>query len=292
MRYLIRFGFMAMTIMICCSSAFSQQGPPPGSYVQSCANIQMRDGNLYANCQDNDGRWRSTVLPAAYQCVGDVTNINGELRCNRRPDWRDQDSLPRGSYRLTCRSIRMRGDTLSAKCQASDGRWLRTSLNDVDRCVGEIVNDEGHLECGRQAWQAGGAFVQTCTPIYANGNVLRARCQTSDGRWVWSSLNNADSCRGGIVNVEGQLRCGGGDRDDGDRGRDQDRNGDRGRGQDNRGIPQGGYMQTCRNIERQGNRLHAQCETSDHRRLWTDLDDIDRCRGEINNDEGHLVCAR
>lgn len=289
MRNLIRLGLIAITTVVFHGSGIAQ-GPPPGSYRQTCANIQMRDGNLYANCQDTDSRWRSTVLPQAFQCVGDVTNINGELRCNRRDDWHDQDSLPRGSYRLTCRSIRMRGDSLNARCQTSDGRWLRTTLNDVDHCVGEIVNDEGRLECGRSSWQVGGTFVQTCSPIYLNGDVLRARCQTSDGRWVWSSLNDADSCRTGVINIEGQLRCGGGDRDDHDRGRDQD--GDHGRDGDNRGVPRGGYMQTCRNIERQGDRLHAQCETSDHRWLWTDLDDIDRCRSEIENNEGHLVCNR
>lgn len=285
MRNLIRFGLIAVTIMTCLS-AFSQQGPPPGSYVQTCANIQMREGTLFANCQDTDGRWRSTVLPAAYQCVGDVTNINGELRCNRRNDWHDQDSLPRGSYRETCRNIRQQGDSLSAKCQAVNGRWVRSTLNDIDHCVGEIVNDDGHLECGRSAWQVGGPFVQTCAPIYVNGDVLRARCQTSDGRWVWSSLNNPNNCRAGIINMNGQLACGGGDADDHrDRGGD-DRN--RGGG----GVPQGGYMQTCRNIERRGDTLHAQCETRDNRWVWSDLNDVDRCRGEINNDNGQLVCPK
>jgi hypothetical protein len=285
MRNLIRFGLIAVTITFWHGSAFCQ-GPPPGSYVQTCANIQMRDGTLFANCQDTDGRWRSTVLPQAYQCVGDVTNINGELRCNRREDWHDQDSLPRGSYRETCRDIRMRGDYLSARCQTMSGRWNRTSLNDIDHCVGEIVNDDGNLRCGRRAWQAGGPFVQTCAPIYLFGDVLRARCQTRDGRWVWTGLNDADACRAGIVNVDGQLRCGGGDRDDHDRDRDHDQDHDRG------GIPRGGYMQTCRNVERRGDTLHAQCETRDGRWIWTDLNDIDRCRSEINNDDGRLVCAR
>ena len=294
MRNLIRLGLIAVTAACCYSSAFSQ-APPPGSYVQTCSNIQMRQGTLFANCQDTQGRWRSTVLPAAYECVGDVTNINGELRCNRRDNWQDADDLPRGSYRETCRNIRVRGDYLSARCQTMSGRWNRTSLNDIDHCVGEIVNDDGNLRCGRQAWQVSGTFVQTCAPIYLFGDVLRARCQTADGRWVWTGLNDADACRAGIVNINGQLRCGGGDRDDHDRYRDRDQDRDRDRdreGDRDRGIPRGGYMQTCRNIERQGDRLHAQCETSDHRWLWTDLDDIDHCRGEINNDEGRLVCAR
>jgi CVNH domain len=300
MRNLIRLGLIAATMVSFHSSAFSQ-GPPPGSYRETCSNVQMRGGTLFANCQDTEGRWRSTVLPEAYECVGDVTNINGELRCNRRDDWRDRDSLPRGSYRETCRQIRVSGDYLSAKCQTMSGRWNRTSLNDLDRCVGEIVNDDGNLRCGRRAWQVRGTFVETCAPIYLLGDVLRARCQTRDGGWVWTGLNDADGCRAGIVNVDGQLRCGGGDRDDYDRGRDRDHDGDRDgdrdreRGGDrdrDRGIPRGGYAQTCRNIERRGDTLRAECERRDGRWVWSDLGDIDRCRSEINNDDGRLVCAR
>lgn len=290
MPNLIRLGWIAVTMVCCYGSAFSQ-APPPGSYAQTCANIQMRQGTLFANCQDTEGRWRSSVLPAAYDCVGDVTNINGELRCNRRENWRDADDLPRGSYRETCRDIRRRGDSLTAKCQTMSGRWNRTALNDIGRCVGEIVNDDGNLQCGRRAWQVSGTFVQTCAPIYVQGDVLRARCRTTDGRWVWTGLNDADACRAGIVNLNGQLRCGGGDRDDHDHDRDRDRDHD---GDHDRGgaIPRGGYMQTCRNIERHGDNLHAQCETRDGRWVWSDLADIDRCRSEINNDDGRLVCAR
>jgi CVNH domain len=286
MRNLIKLGLFGVILVLCHSSAFSVQGPPLGSYRQTCANIQMRDGTLFANCQDAAGRWRSTVLPAALECVGDVTNINGELACNRRNDWRDRDLLPRGSFRETCRNIRMRGDSLSARCQTMSGSWIRSSLDDVDHCVGEIVNDDGHLQCGRRGWQATGTFVQTCAPIYINGDVLHARCQTGDGRWVWSSLNDADGCRAGIINIDGQLRCGGGDGDDRDRGHEGDH--DRGHG----GLPRGSYAQTCQSIELHGDTLHARCETRDGHWISTDLNDVDRCRGDVTNQDGHLVCSR
>ncbi len=288
MRNLIRLGLIAMTLVFC-HNAFGVQGPPPGSYRQTCASIQMRNGTLFANCQDMDGRWRSTVLPEAYECVGDVTNINGELRCNRREEWRDRDSLPRGSYRETCRSIRLFGDMLTARCQAINGRWVRTSLDDIGHCIGEIVNDDGHLECGRRPWGVSGTFVQTCAPIYVRGDDLRARCQTMDGRWVWTSLDRFETCHGGIVNIDGQLRCGGGDYD---RDRDRDRDGDRDRDHDrDRGFPRGTYAQTCRNIEIQGDRLHAQCQTREGRWNWTDLDNFRRCVGDVTNIDGHLICS-
>jgi CVNH domain len=287
MRNLIRFGFIALTIALCHSSAYCMQGPPPGSYRQTCANIQMRSGTLFANCQDTDGRWRSTVLPAAYDCAGDVTNIDGELRCNRRDNWRDRDLLPRGSYRETCRDIRRNGDTLSAKCQAINGRWSRTALYDVDHCIGEVINDDGHLQCGRRSWQARGTYVQSCAPIYVRGDDLRARCQTRDGRWVWTSLDGFERCHGDVINIDGQLRCGEGDRDD-HRGGDRD---DHGGGDRDRGLPRGTYVQTCKDIEIQGDRLHARCQTRDGRWEWTDLDDFRRC-GDVTNVDGHLVCSR
>jgi hypothetical protein len=303
MRNIIRIGFTVAAIALCVGSAHGIQGPPEGSYRQTCSNIQMRDGTLYANCQDTDGRWRSTVLPEARECVGDVTNINGELRCNRREEWRERDSLPRGSYRETCREIRVRGDMLFARCQTISGRWMRSSLDDIGRCVGEIVNDDGRLQCGRRPWQAAGAYVQTCAPIYVNGDMLRARCQTRDGRWVWTSLNDFDHCREGIVNINGQLRCGGGDRDDRDRDRDRDREDhdrDRDRDRDDHDRdrdhdhdrPRGTYAQTCRDIEIRGDHLHARCQTRDGDWISADLDDFNRCRGDITNVDGHLVCSR
>jgi len=293
MRNLIKLGFIAMSTVVCLSSAFCVQGPPPGSYRETCANIQMRSGTLFANCQDMEGRWRSTVLPETYECVGDVTNINGELRCNRHEGWRQHDSLPRGSYRETCREVRVRGDYLSARCETMDGRWTRTSLDDIGRCIGEIVNDDGRLACGRRPWIASGTYVQTCAPIYVRGDDLRARCQTQDGRWVWTSLDGFERCHEGIINIDGRLRCGGGDRDDRDHDGDRDHDRDRDRDHDrDRGLPRGTYVQTCRDIQVQGDRLHAQCQASDGRWHGTDLDDVGRCRGDITNVEGRLVCSR
>lgn len=281
MRNLIRLGFIIVAMAFFYSSAYgaAQWGVPSGSYRQTCANIQVRNGTLFANCQDTDGRWRSTVLPYVDDCVGDVANIDGQLRCNRRDDWRERDSLPRGSYVETCRHIRMRGDSLTAQCETMSGRWVHSTLNDVDRCVGEVVNDDGQLQCGRRGWLASGSYVQTCAPIYVRGDDLRARCQARDGRWVWSSLGDFERCGGGIVNDNGHLRCGGGDRDDRDRDRD-------------RGVPRGSYVQTCRDIQMHGDRLIATCQAEDGRWYRTELDDVDRCRGDISNNNGRLVCGR
>ncbi len=58
-------------------------------------------------------------------------------------------ALPRGSYLRTCHHVGVtRHATLFATCRRIDGRWRRTSLHRVDRCVGDISNRDGRLFCG------------------------------------------------------------------------------------------------------------------------------------------------
>jgi CVNH domain len=57
-------------------------------------------------------------------------------------------SVPQGSYRTSCTDVRMEDRTLTAVCRIADGREQRTSLTDVNRCVGDIGNDNGALTCG------------------------------------------------------------------------------------------------------------------------------------------------
>jgi hypothetical protein len=56
---------------------------------------------------------------------------------------------PPGSYLRSCTDIRMRGDTLLAVCRRADGRMQRSVLADVNRCVGDIGNQDGELVCNR-----------------------------------------------------------------------------------------------------------------------------------------------
>ena len=55
--------------------------------------------------------------------------------------------LPQGSYLQSCQQIGIQGDTLFAVCRTMDGRELRTSLPQVSRCVGDIGNNNGNLQC-------------------------------------------------------------------------------------------------------------------------------------------------
>ena len=65
----------------------------------------------------------------------------------------EAQGLPHGSYLRSCWNAGMRGDTLIAVCRTVDGRERRASLPSVSRCVGDIGNNNGHLQCN----YAGGA---------------------------------------------------------------------------------------------------------------------------------------
>jgi CVNH domain len=140
-----------------------------------------------------------------------------------------------------------------------------------------------------EAYQGGiprGDYQLTCRDIRSNGYVVRARCEKRNGGWRNTSLDYRD-CRGGLINDDGNLRCGsgygGGRHEGGWQG---------GGGWQGRGIPPGDYKLTCRNIRANGNRLDASCEKRNGNWRNTTLDNYDRCRSMIVNDDGHLRCGR
>ena len=203
---------------------------PSGGYTQTCRDVRVRYGALRALCQDRTGAWVDTSLDAFSRCNGVIQNIDGQLRCvtnherdhDRYRDWdrdhdrdrdhdgdRDRRNAPRGSYSESCREIETRGDSLRAVCQTVNGNWVETRINDYDRCIGDIVNDDGRLECTRRGGRLvpAGSYSQSCRNVYVRSDNLRAMCQSRDGRWVWSELRDWDYCRRGIVNDNGNLRC-------------------------------------------------------------------------------------
>lgn len=56
-------------------------------------------------------------------------------------------NVPPGSYLQSCFRPFMEGDRLVAICRRADGREQRTALPDVRRCVGDIGNNNGNLQC-------------------------------------------------------------------------------------------------------------------------------------------------
>ena len=56
---------------------------PQGSYLGSCTNVRMEGRTLTAICRRADGREQRATLGDVNQCIGDIGNNNGVLRCNR-----------------------------------------------------------------------------------------------------------------------------------------------------------------------------------------------------------------
>ncbi len=56
-------------------------------------------------------------------------------------------------------------------------------------------------------------------------------------------------------------------------------------------LPSGSYQSSCQDIRVKGDRLEALCQKSDGSWRRTSLDDFNRCRGHIANDDGRLKCV-
>ena len=123
-------------------NAHAQGNLPPGSYKETCKDIQRMAGNiLWANCQKADGSYHRSKLILA-ECEGDISNNNGVLTCKKSPG----KQPPNGSYKNSCRNIRVDGKQLKAQCERKNGSWKNSSLK-YKKCKGDISNDNGNLSC-------------------------------------------------------------------------------------------------------------------------------------------------
>lgn len=120
--------------------------------------------------------------------------------------------LPQGSYLRTCNGARIEGNTLIARCRTADGREERSALASVHRCVGDIGNVNGQLQCNYGGPRAQGAPVpgygerrfgeqgygsgrgERCFGLRRQAEELRARLDRE-----WNPLERA--------RTEGQLRA-------------------------------------------------------------------------------------
>ena len=161
-----------------------------------------------------------------------------------------------------------------------------------------------------------GSYQSSCEDVSVSGDTLRARCETADGDWSNSRLDDLSACDGDISNDDGRLTCarrddgpgmrGDDDPGDSDRdsargdGRDDDRGGDgrdddRDDGRDDdRGdrVPSGSYQETCNNERVEGSDLVADCADRNGRWRHSELANHRFCRGDIANANGVLRCDR
>src|SRR5260370_23525050 len=182
-------------------SGYGQQGVPGGGYTQTCQEVRTSGNTLEANCKTRSGQWNRTTLQNFNQCTGEIENDDGRLVCNKagygQGGYGQQGGAPYGSYAQSCQKISTRGSALKAKCQASNGRLPSTSLHNLHRCNGGIVNDNGNLRCGtdgNRAWYhgqndhgqngaPGGSYTQrgqdirrSGTPLETNVSITNSHC--------------------------------------------------------------------------------------------------------------------
>src|ERR1041385_1570080 len=95
MRFSGNPGFLASILFLGCAAGLSaaQQANPEGSYQQTCSDISVDRGTLYAKCQDTKGKSHSAKL-SHYQGCSDIptTMANLNAPAEKRPP--DPDSRP------------------------------------------------------------------------------------------------------------------------------------------------------------------------------------------------------
>ncbi|MEM7008204.1 MAG: CVNH domain-containing protein [Thermodesulfobacteriota bacterium] len=244
------------------SPSNAQTGIPPGSYKETCKDIQvMTGGLLWAQCKKADGNYETSTL-RSNQCEGDISNNNGVLTCKKRQGKRP----PSGSYESSCKDIRVSDGKLKASCERADGSWNNTKLN-YKKCKGDISNNNGELSCrGAGGKIPKGSYRDSCKNAYVEGSYLYANCKKKNGGWNKSSINYRN-CNKEIKNDNGNLVCGGG----------------------HSNYPSGSYKKSCKNLYMEGKYLEADCKNDNGKWKHSSIN-YKNCNRGIYNDNGKLRC--
>jgi len=141
-----------------------------GSYRQTCINIRLVGGTtIIADCKDLEGKYVRTSLNEADKCIGDIANQGGKLSCKKNT----AGALPPGTYLRTCTNVVLSGNRLTADCKNLEGVSIRTSLDQIDKCVSEISNEGGNLFCKKNVAGAlpPGTYLRTCRNAVVSGTI-------------------------------------------------------------------------------------------------------------------------
>ena len=169
-------------------------------------------------------------------------------------------SIPAGSYQQSCTNIRVRGDVLTARCNAPQGGTVRSTIS-LDSCRrGDIANMNGQLTCNRNGRGRNGNGYG-----YGNGNGNNGDRDDRNGR------NN-----------------GYGNNGYGNNGYGNNGYGNNGNGY---GLPGGSYQQSCTNATMSGGVLTATCPSGNGQRITTSINPRSCGGADITNRNGRLNCG-
>jgi hypothetical protein len=167
--------FSLLLVPLTLSAPTYAQNLPPGDFTKTCKNFSVLGPILIAQCQKRNGEWAATRID--YRDCEYVVNDNGNLKCDR---WRPTH-LPKGSYKETCKDIRVDGKYLKADCRRKDGGWKYSDINYKD-CDGDTFNDDGRLKCNQSQKLPKGSYKQSCRDIRVDGKQMKlpaASCRVS-----------------------------------------------------------------------------------------------------------------
>ena len=127
---ILRCSAVAVMFVVGLRDFSNAQSMPPGSYQQTCRNIDFHDDVLSANCQDSTGRWQSAQLRDVQSCRSDIINDDGALRCSRSGGV--AAGLPGGSYTQSCQDVQLMATIFkpAAQRQMATGKtpsWTTTT---------------------------------------------------------------------------------------------------------------------------------------------------------------------
>ena len=113
-----------------------------------------------------------------------------------------------------------------------------------------------------------GSYKDSCKNIQVmTGNILWAQCEKTDGTFEKTTLQYLQ-CEGDISNNNGKLSC---------------------KKKAGKKPPSGSYQKSCKDINVDGNKLRAKCETRNGSWNKTNIN-YKKCKGDISNNNGELSC--
>lgn len=132
--------------------------PPPGSYRQSCVDVEFNGDLLYGACRTRAGNLhRSTLALIVSFCASnsDISNLDGVLHCVATPGtYGAGHAKPGGAYWQTCDAELtvvnlVYPNLLSYVCRDRANRNVSGQL-DMSACDLRygIINRNGNLVCG------------------------------------------------------------------------------------------------------------------------------------------------
>ena len=196
-------GLAAASIVTASAQQYGGYGyPPPGSYQQSCNNVQMRGSVLSASCTSTSGQRVYSSLNVN-GCNGDIANVNGRLSCNGNYGYNNGYGNNNSG----------RDDDEDNDGDSEHGHHHHHHPNGNAYGYYGNRNGDGNNGYGNNGGYGyglpPGSYQQSCTNARMSGSTLSAACTATNGSYISSSIDvrRCQSRGTDIANRNGYLSC-------------------------------------------------------------------------------------